>query len=84
MVRTKKVKASGRLRAGYGTNVRQKLASVEKKQRVKQVCPFCKKSSAKRKSSGIWHCSKCNKTFADNAYYIPKVKITNQSEAIKN
>ncbi|HRZ85699.1 MAG TPA: 50S ribosomal protein L37ae [Candidatus Paceibacterota bacterium] len=70
MVRTKKVKSAGRFGAGYGTNVRRKFVAVEKKQRVKQTCPFCKKSVAKRKSAGIWYCKFCGKTFADGAYYI--------------
>ncbi|MEK6891050.1 MAG: 50S ribosomal protein L37ae [Nanoarchaeota archaeon] len=70
MARTKKVKASGKLRAGYGTNVRRKFASVEAKQRKKQICPFCKKPGVKRKSAGIWECNKCGKIFTDNAYYV--------------
>ena len=41
MVRTKKVKASGKFGAGYGTNVRAKFVAVESKQRKKQKCPFC-------------------------------------------
>ena len=70
MPRTKKVKASGKHRSGYGTNVRIKLVAVESKQRKKQICPFCKKPFAKRKSAGIWHCRKCNKTFAGGAFYL--------------
>ena len=70
MARTKKVKASGRHKTGYGTNVRNKLIAVETKQRKKQTCPFCKKPSAKRKSAGIWHCKKCDKTFAGGAFYL--------------
>lgn len=72
MARTKKVKQSGRFGAGYGTVVRTKLIAVESKQRQKQFCPFCKKGVAKRKSSGIWQCKKCNKIFAGHAYYLEK------------
>lgn len=71
-MRTKKVKASGKHKVGYGTNVRTKLVAVESKQRKKQICPFCKKPSAKRKSAGIWNCKKCGKTFAGGAYYLEK------------
>jgi large subunit ribosomal protein L37Ae len=71
MARTKKVKVSGKFGAGYGTNVRRKFVEVETKQRKKQICPFCKKSSVKRTSAGIWFCKKCNKTFAGQAYYLP-------------
>ena len=70
MVRTKKVKAAGKFGAGYGTNVRRKFVAVESKQRIKQICPFCKSSKAKRKSAGIWLCQKCKKTFAGHAYYL--------------
>ena len=70
MARTKKVKASGKHKAGYGTNVRTKLVAVESKQRKKQICPFCKKPGVKRKSAGIWSCEKCSKTFAGGAYFL--------------
>jgi len=72
MARTKKVKVSGKHKTGYGTNVRTKLIAVESKQRKKQICPFCKKSSAKRKSAGVWECKKCEKTFAGGAYYLER------------
>ena len=70
MARTKKVKSAGRFGAGYGANVRTKFVEVEKKQRKKQICPFCKKPTAKRKAAGIWHCKKCKKTFAGGTYYL--------------
>lgn len=70
MARTKKVKASGKHKVGYGTNVRRKLVAAETKQRRKQICPFCKKPTAKRKATGIWYCKKCGKTFAGGAYYL--------------
>jgi len=70
MAHTKKVKASGKHKTGYGTNVRNKLIAVESKQRKNQVCPFCSKSGIKRKSAGIWHCTRCKKTFAGGAYYL--------------
>lgn len=70
MARTRKVKHSGRFGVGYGRNVRKNLVAVETKQRKKQVCPFCKNSTAKRKSAGIWNCTKCGKQFASSAYYL--------------
>ncbi|MFA6023257.1 MAG: 50S ribosomal protein L37ae [Candidatus Pacearchaeota archaeon] len=78
MARTKKVKSSGRLGAGFGTVVRTKLVAVESLQRKKQICPFCK-HTAKRLSSGIWKCKKCQKTFSGNAYYLPITKVKNQN-----
>jgi len=74
MARTKKVKASGRLKVGYGTNTRTKFVAVESKQRKKQTCPFCKNPTAKRKEAGIWDCRKCKKTFANGAFYIKENK----------
>jgi len=66
----KKSKSAGRFGARYGKTVRARLVKVEGKQRIKQKCPFCKKSGAKRLSKGIWKCSKCNKKFASNTYYL--------------
>jgi large subunit ribosomal protein L37Ae len=66
----KKTKSAGRFGARYGRSVRAKLVSVESKQKQKQTCPFCKRPGVKRSSSGIWECSKCNKKFASNAYYL--------------
>ncbi|MBM3233491.1 50S ribosomal protein L37ae [Candidatus Pacearchaeota archaeon] len=70
-MRTKKVKAAGRLRAGYGKYVRGRITEIEGKQRKKQACPYCKKT-ARRISKGIWKCNKCGKKFASHAYYINK------------
>lgn len=67
-VKRKKIGASGRFGAGYG-RPRERLNAVEKKQRVKQVCPYCK-GRAKRTSSGIWICTKCKKNFTGGAYYL--------------
>lgn len=71
-MRTKKVKASGRYGAGYGTNVRKKLNSIELLQRKKQLCPFCNKAGVKRVAMGIWSCGKCGKRFSGHAYYLTK------------
>jgi large subunit ribosomal protein L37Ae len=68
--KTKKAKAAGRFGARYGRSVRSKLASVESKQRVKQKCPYCGKLGVKRVSKGIWKCSKCDKKFASDIYYL--------------
>lgn len=68
--KSKKTKAAGRFGARYGRSVRNKLASVEQKQRIKQKCPYCGKSGVKRLSKGIWKCSKCEKKFASDVYYL--------------
>ena len=69
-MRTKKVKSAGRFGPRYGLKVRERLKSIEEKQRKKQECPFCKKKTLKRVASGIWECKKCGKKFASNAYYV--------------
>lgn len=76
MVKTKKVKSSGRFGARYGKRVRIKTSEIEAIQRKKQICPFCKKGVAKRLSKGIWQCKKCNKKFASHAYYLNKFERT--------
>ena len=69
-VKTKKVKSAGRFGARYGRSVKARLVKVESKQRVKQKCPYCGKLGVKRLGSGIWSCSRCNKTFASDADYL--------------
>ena len=66
----KKIKSAGRFGARYGRSIKSKLVKVEEKQRKKQKCPYCKKLGVKRLSSGIWKCSKCNKKFASDVYYL--------------
>ncbi|MAG07361.1 50S ribosomal protein L37ae [Candidatus Pacearchaeota archaeon] len=74
MARTKKVKASGKHKVGYGTNVRKKLVAIESKQRVAQKSPFHPKGKAKRLSPGIWKCTKTGKVFAGQAFYLEEEK----------
>jgi len=68
--KSKKTKSAGRFGARYGKKVRDKLVKVEEKQRIKQKCPFCGKLGVKRLSKGIWKCSKCQKKFASDTYYL--------------
>lgn len=66
----KKTKSAGRFGPRYGKRVRAKLIKVEEKQRVKQKCPMCGRKPVKRLSKGIWKCSKCDKKFASDTYYL--------------
>ena len=68
--KSKKSKSAGRFGARYGKKIRAKLVKTEEKQRKKQKCPFCGKLGIKRLSKGIWKCSKCNKKFASDVYYL--------------
>jgi len=77
MVKTKKVKASGRFGARYGRSVRNKIAEIESIQRKKQPCLFCN-GVAKRLSKGIWECKKCNRKFASNTYIVKKHEEKNK------
>lgn len=70
----KKIKASGRFGAGYGTRVRKKLNEIESSQRKKQTCPFCEKTGVKREAAGIWNCLKCRKRFTGHAYSLSLAK----------
>ena len=66
----KKIKSAGRYGARYGKRPKTKLIKVESKKRKKQKCPSCEKLGVKRLSKGIWKCSKCNKKFASDTYYL--------------
>ena len=67
-VKKKKIGAAGRFGAGYG-KPRERLIKIEKIQRKKQSCPFCK-GIAKRQAKGIWECNKCKKRFAGGTYHL--------------
>ena len=67
-VKKKKIGAAGRFGAGYG-RPKKRLIAIEKIQRKKQSCPFCK-GTAKRQAKGIWKCNKCGKRFASGAYHL--------------
>ncbi len=72
MARTKKVASAGRFRANYGARIRHKVAAIERKQRAKQQCPYCKKFSVKRLASGIFYCKSCDKKFTGGAYFVKR------------
>ena len=64
----KKLKSSGRFGARYGRKTKRKIDDVEKIQRAKHKCPFCKKLGVKRLAAGIWFCKKCDSKYAGKAY----------------
>jgi len=72
---TKKVGSAGRFGPRYGTRSKKILAAIEKRQKKKQICPYCERPNLKRVASGIWACKKCKAKFAGGAYFTkPAVK----------
>ncbi len=69
MSKTKIAGAAGRFGVRYGQHVRRRIAAIESKQRLKQICPLCG-GKAKRLSKGIWKCKRCEKKFAGHAYFL--------------
>jgi len=70
----KKIKAAGRLGAGYGRKPRNRFNAVESLQRKSQPSPFHPNGKAKRIAAGIWKCLKTGKIFAGHAYYLEERK----------
>ena len=64
----KKLGTAGRFGARYGRKIRQNVLKVERLQKIKHTCPYCKKIGVKRLSSGIWYCTKCDSKFAGKSY----------------
>jgi large subunit ribosomal protein L37Ae len=69
MAKTKKVYTAGRFGARYGVGIKQRVVEVEKKQRILHECPKCGFKRAKRISTGLYECRKCNTVFTGGAYY---------------
>jgi large subunit ribosomal protein L37Ae len=65
---TKKVGSAGRFGARYGRKIRQRVASIEEKQKGWHRCPYCTKKRVKRVSTGIWECRACKSRFTGKAY----------------
>ena len=66
--RTQKAGATARFGARYGVSVRRNSASALAKKSRKYTCPVCQYQKVSRKSVGIWHCNKCDYTFAGGAW----------------
>ncbi len=67
---TKTVGSTGRFGVRYGRRLRAKVHEIERKQRQKQKCPYCRRLRARRVSVGIYHCRTCNSKFTGAAYTI--------------
>lgn len=63
-----KVGSTGRFGPRYGTRIRQRVLSVEKRTKADHECPECESKKVKRVGSGVWKCSRCGTKFAAKAY----------------
>lgn len=67
---TRKVGSAGRFGSRYGRSIRNKVSTVEKKQKGWKKCPNCRKLKVKRVAKGIWQCRKCDAKFTGRAYEV--------------
>ena len=74
MGRTKKVGPAGGLKARYGATVRRRYVDVVREAKRLHRCPQCSGPTVKRKSVGVWECSRCSFTFTGGAY-TPMTKL---------
>ena len=73
MVEANKLGSVKRLGARYGRKGKIRLAKIEKVQRGKHQCPYCRSWAVKRMSAGIWTCRKCDVKFTGKAYSTDKL-----------
>lgn len=66
----KKTGSAGRFGVRYGKTIRKKVIAIEKRQRKKQMCPYCKRAAAKRIAMAIFECKKCHSKFTGKAYEV--------------
>ena len=66
--RTQKAGATAKFGPRYGVSVRRNSANAMRKKSQSYTCPICQYNKVRRKSVGIWHCSKCDHTFTGGAW----------------
>ena len=72
MAKAKKFGSVKRFGARYGRRTKHRLAEIEKVQKAKHICPYCRAPKVKRVATGIWECRKCEAKFTGRAYSIKK------------
>ncbi|MBU0979981.1 MAG: 50S ribosomal protein L37ae [Nanoarchaeota archaeon] len=82
MQKNKGLGSAKRFGARYGRRVKHRLAEIEREQRKKHLCPYCRAPKVKRLAVGIWQCGKCKAKFTGKAYSITK-KVVVRSESAK-
>ncbi len=73
MGRKRKVGTAGRFGSRYGKKARSIVATIEKVERQRHICPKCDLPYVRRLGKGMWICKKCGNKFAGLAYY-PKTE----------
>jgi large subunit ribosomal protein L37Ae len=66
--KTKKVGSTGRFGPRYGSQLKKRFLKIEQAMKAEHKCPNCASPKVKRKSVGIWHCKKCDVSFAGGAW----------------
>lgn len=66
--RTKKTGSTARFGVRYGSTLRKRVHTIEKKLKAPYACPQCKTKALRRASVGIWICKKCGFSFAGGAW----------------
>ena len=66
--RTSKVGITGKYGTRYGSKLRKQVKAIEILERQKNICPFCGKTTIKRKAAGIWKCRACRRTIAGGCW----------------
>ena len=65
---TKKVGSTRGLGTRYGATLRKRYLKVVTEAKRTHKCSQCGAEAVKRVSVGVWHCKKCDVTFAGGAY----------------
>jgi large subunit ribosomal protein L37Ae len=83
MGRTKKIGSAGKFGPRYGMRLRRKWVEIDRKQRLRHVCPVCQRRGVKRVASGIWACRKCGAKFTGGAYIPQTATALTVERAVK-
>lgn len=68
MAEKRRTGSAGRFGARYGRVARRRVSEIEAEMRDDHTCPDCGAAKVSRKGTGVWHCSRCEYTFAGGSY----------------
>jgi large subunit ribosomal protein L37Ae len=52
----------------YGIRIRRRVQEVDRAAKASYVCPKCSTMTVRRVGSGLFHCRRCERTFASDSY----------------